>query len=58
MKRYMLFAGDCYYPSGGMEDFVMSSNVLDVLMTYASKNIASGAWYHIYDTVDMTFIKP
>ena len=53
----MLFAGDCFYPSGGMQDFVMSSNVLDVLMTYAADKIDSGAWYHIYDTVDMTFIK-
>lgn len=29
MKRYMLFAGNIYYPGGGMNDFVGSYDDLD-----------------------------
>ena len=58
MNRYMLFSGDCYYPSGGMYDFIMSSNVLDTLIAYAEDGLEAGAWWHIYDTQEMAFIRP
>jgi hypothetical protein len=37
MKRYLLFAYDRYYPSGGMNDFVGDFDTLDELKI-AAKN--------------------
>lgn len=47
MKRYMLFGGSFYYPSGGIGDLVMSSDELDELMKRAIDNQLD--WWHIYD---------
>lgn len=35
MKRYMLFVGDTYYPSGGIKDFYGSYDDLDDLLNDA-----------------------
>lgn len=37
MKRYLLFAGDNYYPSGGMYDFVFSSDDINSLKAIVLK---------------------
>jgi len=45
MKRYMLFAGDHYYPSGGMNDFKGTfDTVLEAVM-----RIGDNDWWHVYD---------
>jgi len=29
MKRFLLFAGDCYYPEGGAEDFIGGCDTME-----------------------------
>ena len=45
-KRYIVFAGDCYYPGGGMGDFILDTDDLDE----AKKAITGHDWGHILDT--------
>lgn len=45
--RYMLFAGDNYYPCGGMEDF---RGLYDTLIDLVA-NIGRADWFNVYDTV-------
>ena len=47
MKRYLLFAGYDYYPSGGMGDFKNDFDTIDEAMQYAKAN--KDDWQHIYD---------
>lgn len=51
MNRYLLFQGQDYYPSGGMEDFEKSSNDLEEL-----KASAFNEWAHIYDCFEEKII--
>jgi hypothetical protein len=50
MKRYLLFAGDEYYPTGGWGDFISDFDTLEE----AKKDLLSGRfdkdWYQIVDT--------
>lgn len=48
MKRYMLFAGDNYYPLGGMEDFVDSFDTIEETFNHPRSSNERG-WFHIYD---------
>jgi len=52
MKRYLLFAGDTYYPSGGAYDFVSSHDTIEEAMAVhdPSKYTYSGGWANIFDT--------
>ena len=48
--RYMLFAGEHYYPSGGMRDFVgRAATLVDVINLLHKKNFWD--WFNIYDSV-------
>lgn len=49
MKRYLLFAGDIYYPAGGWRDFIGDFDVLDEAKARLIRN-RSYDWYQIYDT--------
>lgn len=42
MKRYLLFAGDNYYPSGGVNDFVMDYDTVEEAEAEAKKLYPSG----------------
>ena len=45
MKRFILFAGDCYYPGGGAADFIDDYESLD-----DAKQCQVGCdWLHILD---------
>jgi alkanesulfonate monooxygenase SsuD/methylene tetrahydromethanopterin reductase-like flavin-dependent oxidoreductase (luciferase family) len=47
-KRYWLFAGDDYYPGGGLDDFVGSfDRIIDTLARLSEDRFD---WYHILDT--------
>ncbi len=46
-SRYRLFAGDCYYASGGMHDFKGGFASIDL-----AKQQAFFEWWHIWDTVE------
>lgn len=45
--KYWLFAGDQYYPSGGMEDFIDSDNDCEKLKT-------TGSFYHWAHILDVS----
>jgi len=48
--RYMLFAGEHYYPSGGMQDFIGRAATLVDVMHLLHKT-SFWDWFNIYDTV-------
>lgn len=54
MKRYMLFTGDHYYPSGGINDL---KGMYDT-MVEAMDNLGRCDWFHIYDTVKNENLDP
>ena len=47
MKRYWLFAGEEYYPLGGMKDFRGSFETDEAAMSALTK---SCDWWHILDS--------
>lgn len=53
MKRYMVFAFDSYYPSGGMNDFRFS---FDTEEEFKEDFNDSYDYYQIFDTVEITNI--
>jgi len=57
MKRFLLFAGDTYYPKGGINDFVKDFTSLNEAKE-AAKGFSNDSfeWYHIYDTKTKTKI--
>jgi hypothetical protein len=58
MKRFLLFAGYTYYPSGGMEDligdFQTPEGARDKLVEVLEKGGVD--WAHIYDTETMAMV--
>jgi hypothetical protein len=60
MKRFLLFAGDNVYPSGGMEDFIDAfqtpEDARDRLINVLEDNEPCGMWAHIYDAETMTMV--
>lgn len=50
MKRYLVFAGYSYYPSGGANDFVLATDDLEEARDKRIKNEEEGFdWSHIFD---------
>ena len=60
MKRFLLFAGSVYYPSGGMEDligdFKTPEDARTKLVEWLEENDTISIWAHIYDTGDMKMV--
>jgi hypothetical protein len=50
MKRYLLFAGWIYYPSGGWKDLVESFSTIEDALDAAFTHGGSLTWYQIVDT--------
>ena len=58
MKRYFLFAGDVYYPSGGWKDFKgafdtikdASDAAITDLEPYQKEELGRFNWYQVVDT--------
>lgn len=46
MKRYLLFAGYGYYPSGGWDDWIGDFDTVEEAQAAERR----GDWYHIIDT--------
>lgn len=59
MKRYLIFAGDRFYPSGGWKDFKQScETVEDALVCLIDVLMNDGAdWYQIIDSVTAEIVK-
>ncbi len=47
MKRYLLFSGEDYYPQGGFEDLVFSSDSIDECKQFVPEE---GQFAHIVDS--------
>ena len=54
MKRYMLFAGDRYYPAGGMKDCKGMFETMEAAQSFAAGLFQRVGvdWVHVYDTVE------
>lgn len=49
MKRYLLFAGDDYYPSGGFEDFITDADSIEELQSLISYTCSdAGKYDYVY----------
>ena len=49
-KRYLVFAMDTYYPSGGMGDMIGSTDTLEEALEVVRGN--GRDWHEIYDRVE------
>lgn len=63
MKRYMIFAGEGYYPDGGWNDFVNDADdrndawdIMDFRLEELRKKTSS-VWAHIVDTETKTIVE-
>ena len=59
MKRYLLFAGDDFYPSGGMGDFIADFDSLEKARAaedewYRKVVVPDSKWSQIYDQQEET----
>ncbi len=52
---FYLFAGDDYYASGGVEDFVASFSTMEEVNSYLIHSKISADWWHIADA-DMNLV--
>ena len=50
MKRYLAFAGDTYYPSGGWRDFRGDFNLAGEAYAEVGYEGDSSGWWQIVDT--------
>ncbi len=52
MKRFLLFAGMTYYPSGGWHDFKMSFDSVSAALSFAEQNHSDNGWnwWHVIDS--------
>lgn len=52
MKRYLVFAGDIYYPRPGMEDFIDDFEDAVAAIAYAKGRVdaSTGGWVQVYDS--------
>ncbi len=60
MKRFLLFAGDCYYPDGGALDFRGDfGNLQNAINYHSTLNIPtiSGGWAHVFDFKEKKIVK-
>lgn len=49
MKKYLAFGGDCYYPSGGWDDFRGDFDLVTDAFEAAKKNNKKYGWWHVID---------
>lgn len=60
MKRYLIFKGDCHYPQGGMDDFIIDLDTIESVHDFMIENGFSvdekekhpldNQWLSVYDT--------
>jgi len=57
MKRYLVFAGSFYYPSGGAEDFIFATDDLEKAREKRHRSKKQGYdWCHIFDNETLEII--
>ena len=52
MRRYLLFAGDMYYPAGGWDDFIADFDIMNeaIKTGIALKDDSRCDWWKVIDT--------
>jgi len=50
VKRFWVFGGDVYYPSGGIEDLKLKTDELAQALNAAKRFEGNHSWAHVYDT--------
>lgn len=54
MKRYMIFSGPLYYPTGGMDEFLADFDTIEEVLEYMRNDanflLGRGDWVQVYDT--------
>lgn len=58
MKRFMLFGGRIYYPSGGMNDFIGDFDTLEEAEKVGKNFIKNEkwTWIEVYDLIEKKII--
>lgn len=54
--RYLLFAGEFYYPCGGIRDLVGKGSSVDSLIDSEVLQSRNVDWFHIFDTESMVVV--
>lgn len=54
--RYLLFAGDHYYPCGGWEDFICAGDDMEALKSTAG-SLLSNDWWHIVEISTLQIVE-
>lgn len=55
--RYIIFAGDRYYPNGGWEDYVgTAAELIDAYRMLADRRRSSTDWWHIVDMATLEIV--
>ena len=57
MKRYLLFAGEDYYPSGGAYDFVGSFDSIDEAVNALNYKEYRDCWANVFDLTTEKIVK-
>lgn len=56
MRRFLLFAGDNYYPGGGWSDFIGDYDNTEKAFAALKRNQRD--WYQVIDTTTMEEVEP
>lgn len=56
MKRFLLFAGDQYYPRGGWDDFIKDFDSLESAIEHVARRNVLRGWIHIVDTESKSIV--
>lgn len=57
MKKYLLFAGDNYYPMGGFDDFRGDFDTIELAEQHLKACFSDVDWAHIVDRDTRVIIK-
>lgn len=56
MKRFILFAGDRYYPAGGWDDFIDSFDAVEDAVAHPDIVSEYWDWWQVVDTATGTVV--
>ena len=56
MRRYLLFSGDNYYPSGGWRDYKGAFTTINDAFEFLA-SVSTKDWWQIVDTFDQTIVR-
>ena len=58
LKRFLLFAGDTYYPSGGWDDYKATYATRRATVKAVNRWSTKGGWAHAVDSETGEIIQP